>query len=233
MKVKIGPYKSWFGPYQLAEKLLFWWPKTKDEFGFPCDADIVHKFGEWLAHGYIKPEPQVGDIVEGGRERKKTKLHKFLLWLDEKKERKIKIHFDPWDSWSADHTLALIILPLLKQLDKTKHGAPFVDYEDAPKELLPPAGVVLESGHVDDNHFKRWDYVLGEMIFAFESTVDESWQEQFFPKDLNIQWKVLENGHREMISFLDGYDVEGMKAYEKRIQNGHTLFGKYYKCLWD
>ena len=24
MKVKIGPYKNWFGPYQLAEKILFW-----------------------------------------------------------------------------------------------------------------------------------------------------------------------------------------------------------------
>ena len=41
MKVHIGPYKNWFGPYQLAEKLLFWMDKDKD--------DKVHDFGSWLA----------------------------------------------------------------------------------------------------------------------------------------------------------------------------------------
>jgi len=233
VKVYIGPYKSWFGPYQLAEKLLFWIPKTKDEFGLPCDADIVHKFGEWLAYGKIAPEPEVGEIYDGDRGRNKTLIHKLLLWIDGKKERNISVHLDPWDTWSADHTLALIILPLLKALGDSKQGAPYVDYEDVPKELLPPVGVILESGHVDENHVKRWDYVLGEMIFAFESTVDESWQEQFFPEESNIRWKKLENGMTEMIGDLKGYDIEGMRAYEKRIQNGHTLFGKYYKCLWD
>jgi len=29
MYVKMGPYPSWFGPFQLAEKILFW--KDKDD----------------------------------------------------------------------------------------------------------------------------------------------------------------------------------------------------------
>ena len=41
MRVNIGPYKSWVGPYQIAEKILFWLDKNDDE--------RVHKFGEWLA----------------------------------------------------------------------------------------------------------------------------------------------------------------------------------------
>lgn len=233
MKVYIGPYKSWFGPYQLAKKLLFWWPKTKDALGFTCDAEIVHTFGEWLAYGKVAPEPEVGEVYDSDRGREYTKLHKLLLWLDEKKKRKIKIHLDPWDTWSADHTLALIILPLLKILHKSKQGAPCVDYEDVPEELHPPKGVVLEDGHVDDNHFKRWDYVLREMIFAFESTVDNSWQNQFFPEESNIRWKKLENGMTQMVGDFKGYDTGGMKLYEDRIQNGHKLFGKYYRCLWD
>jgi len=28
-------------------------------------------------------------------------------------------------------------------------------------------------------------------------------------------------------------DIEGMKAYQARITNGFTLFGKYYEGLWD
>jgi len=43
------------------------------------------------------------------------------------KDRKIKIQIDPWDTWSTDHTLSLIIHPLLVQLQKTKHGSPNVD----------------------------------------------------------------------------------------------------------
>jgi len=43
MHVKIGKYKNWFGPYQLAEAIMFWVPKEKDEYGFPHTADRVHK----------------------------------------------------------------------------------------------------------------------------------------------------------------------------------------------
>lgn len=48
MKVKIGPYKNWFGPYQLAEKLCFWAKETVvDEHGMKSKPDYVHNFGEW------------------------------------------------------------------------------------------------------------------------------------------------------------------------------------------
>ena len=41
MKVFIGDYVNFFGPYQIAEKILFWKDKYED--------DIVHDFGKWLA----------------------------------------------------------------------------------------------------------------------------------------------------------------------------------------
>ena len=56
------------------------------------------------------------------------------LWFDER-QQKIKVHIDHWDTWSMDHTLAPIILPMLIQLKETKHGAPHVDDKDVPKEL--------------------------------------------------------------------------------------------------
>lgn len=240
MKVKIGPYKTWFGPYQLAEKILFWVPKEKDEYGFPHTADRVHKFGEWIAHGNIKPEPEVGEVYDLDQEnRHNTLIYRFLLWLDSKKKRKISVQIDRWDTWSMDHTLALIILPMLKQLKDTKHGGPHVDDEDVPDYLrstaAPPLTEEQKNVHdVDSNHFKRWDWVLDEMIFAFNSEVDDSWEEQFHTGKGGLAFKKLENGMSELISTGDRtYDFEGRRVYQARISNGFRLFGKYYQSLWD
>jgi hypothetical protein len=238
MKVKIGKYESWYGPYQLAETLMFWVPKEKDEYGFPHTAERVHKFGEWLAHGSIEPEPTVGDIHKWG-DRPHTWLYKFLSWIHSKQERTIKVQIDRWDTWSMDNTLAHIILPMLKQLKETKHGGPYVDLKDVPKELH---GKKLtkkqkDNGEVDDKHFERWDWVLDEMIFAFETKVDDGrWEEQFETGESDLQWKKLEDGNYQMIhgpEHTREYDWEGRKAYQERISNGFRLFGKYYENLWD
>ena len=239
MRVKIGPYKDWFGPYQLAQKLMFWVPEEKDEYGFPHTADRVHRFGEWLAHGSVEPEAEVGEIRSWDRERPTTWLYKLLIWIESFKNRTIKVHIDRWDTWSMDHTLAHIVLPMLKQLKATKHGAPYVDLKDVPKELH---GKKLtkkqkDSGELDDKHFERWDWVLDEMIFAFETKVDDGrWEEQFETGTSDIQWKKLENGNSEMIRGPNDtkvYDWEGRKVYQERISNGFRLFGKYYENLWD
>jgi len=238
MKIKIGPYKDWFGPYQLAELLMFWVPKEKDEHGFLHTADRVHKFGEWLAHGKVLPEPKVGDTYTMWEDRPHTCLYKFLSWIHSKKERTIKVHIDRWDTWSMDDTLAHIILPMLKQLKETKHGAPYVDPKDVPKELH---GKKLtkkqkDNGEVDDKHFERWDWVLDEMIFAFDSKVNDGWEEQFETGEYDLQWKKLEGGMSEMVRGPNDtreYDWEGRKAYQERISNGFRLFGTYFENLWD
>jgi len=59
------------------------------------------------------------------------------IWFDRRTGQKQKIHIDRWDTWSMDHTLAPVILPMLVQLKATKHGAPCVDLEDVPEELRP------------------------------------------------------------------------------------------------
>lgn len=238
MKVYIGPYTNWLGPYQLAEKLMFWVPKEKDEYGFPQTADRVHKFGEWLAHGSIEPEPKEGDITFLGTDRPSTWVYKLLLWLDRKKKRKIEVRIDRWDLWSMDNTLAHIILPMLKGLKETKQGAPYVEDEDVPEHLQTTAAREQteeeKQWHTpDEHHFARWDWVLDEMIFAFNSELDDSWEEQFHSGNSDFGFKRLENGMSEMISIGDRkYDFEGRKVYQARISNGFRLFGKYYQGLW-
>ena len=237
MKVHIGPYKNWFGPYHLATKLCFWAKPVVDEHGFRDKPDWVHKFGEWLAHGSVEPEAEVGEVRSLTSERHNTWLYKLLLWLDKRRTRKIKVRIDRWDTWGMDHTLALITLPMLKQLQATKHGAPWVDDEDVPENLRSTSAPPLANEwDTDDNHFKRWDWVLDEMIFAFESKVDDSWEDQFHKGSSDLAFKKLENGFSELVTSENStrlVDWDGKKAYQKRISNGFRLFGKYYEGLWD
>ena len=239
MRVKIDGYKNWFGPYQLAKLLCFWAKPVKSEYDFESEPQWVHNFGEWLAHGSVEPEPKVGEISSWDRERHDTLLSRFLTWIHSKQKRTIKVQIDRWDTWSMDHTLGYIVLPMLKQLKATKHGSPFVDDKDVPAELRSTAAPPKENDYdTDENHFKRWDWVLDEMIFAFETKAGslEDWEDQFHTGEHDIQWKKLEGGNSEMIrgpNDTSKYDMKGRKAYQKRISNGFRLFGKYFENLWD
>jgi hypothetical protein len=148
---------------------------------------------------------------------------------DERETIGTQIIIHPYDTWNMDHTLALIILPMLKQLKETKHGAPAVEFQDVPEELHPSAEEItnLYHGDTDKNYFKRWDYVLDEMIWAFEQKCRDDWEADYYK---------MEEGAGD--GFPGGYklvweDPEGRKAHQERISNGFRLFGKYYENLWD
>lgn len=244
MRVKIGPYKNWIGPYQLAEMICFWAKKEKDEYGIPRKPDWVHDFGEWLAYGSVKPEPAEGETYSlFDDDRKPTWLNRFLTWIDSKKSRTVDVRIDPWDTWSMDCTLGYIVRPMLRQLKETKHGAPMVDLEDVPEELRPSEeeqAAYDRDGTTDENFFARWDWVLDEMIFAFDSLnggPNEDWEHQFTTGDYDFRWKKIdEKGTSEMIhgpNHTAETDWDARKAYAERIANGFRLFGKYFQALWD
>lgn len=244
MKVKIGRHKSWFGPYQLASALCFWVRPVKDEYGVSDKPKWVHKFGEWLAHGKIRPEPKAGEVFDMWEDRPQTWLYKLLLWIDKKKKRRIYVHIDRWDTWSMDTTLGYIVRPMLEHLKSTKHGSPWVDDEDVPENLRSTAARELTqeekgTGHVDDNHHARWEWVLNEMIFAFESLdggANQDWEEQFTTGEYDFRWRKNDDDTSTMVhgpNHTAETDWEGRKAYADRIQNGFRLFGKYFQSLWS
>jgi len=164
--------------------------------------------------------------------------HNFLYKLGIKNEPKVSVHIDDFDTWSMDHTLSYIIEPMLKQLKATKQGSPFVDPEDVPSELRPTKKELTEytkNGETDSKFFERWDWVMGEMIFAFESK-HEDWEEQFQSGEHDTHWIELDNDRSEMVKGPNDtfeIDWEGRTAYQERISNGFRLFGKYYEGLWD
>lgn len=148
MKVIIGPYEHWFGPYQLADVL--------QRFGFSekfCD-----KFGEYLD---------------------KTWISVFLNYFNKKQKRKVFVKIHPYDIWNSDHTLALIILPMLKEFAKQEELSPNVDDEDVPTQLKSSSATSVDEWEQDENFHKRWKFVLNEMIFAFEEIVQDSHVPEF------------------------------------------------------
>ena len=238
MKVYIGPHKNWFGPYQLAEKILFWMNKHED--------DRVHKFGQWLA-GDSKKELNLSNVLV--EDIQSNALCKFLTWVDSKKKREISVHIDKYDTWNMDGTLTYIILPMLKQLKATKHGSPYVDDADVPENLRSTSAPPKENEwDTDGNHHLRWDWVIDEMIWAFEQHhPDTDWEKQFHSGKHDWQWKESETEYANPITgkmekcsqMLQGpnhthkYDEVGAKIHSDRMDNGFRLMGKYFRNLWD
>jgi len=228
MKVRIRNKPSWFGPYQLAEVLCFWAKKEHDEVGFERTADWVHNFGAWLGGG-------------PNRDGWLTKLLQCVYDVRCKLPwNKDTIRIDYHDTWSMDHTLSPIILPMLKQLKATKHGYGMIDDEDVPKELRSIYALPREIWEWDGNAEARFDWVLNEMIWSFEQMCDENSEEKFWitkPKmDCEHMQEPFEEGQmtREIKWKVEGkLDTDGLRAHNERIQHGLTLFGKYFRTLWD
>lgn len=189
MKVKIGNYRNrWIAQWPhynyMNKKYNFNWSEnqTKGENIREKIEDII----QWVLN------------------------HTVNLYLDTLKEQKIKVKIDPWDTWAMDHTLACIIFPMLVQLKKQQNSAPPVDDEDVPENLrsinAPPKEYDWDT---DDFFFQRWNYVLDQMLFAFELKAMDDWMEPFYNTDK----------HR-------------IKEIHTKIDNGLRLFGKYYEALW-
>ena len=225
MKIYKSNYRNhWVSPYTVLEYVFFWtaWSRCGRNRGIVEDRDYVdHPAWVERATEYISP------------------VCRAIQWILDRVHPQISyVHIDRYDTWSMDHTLADIILPMLQQLQKTKHGAPFVDDEDVPEELRSTAAEPKENEwDTDSNHFRRWDYVLDEMIWAFEQKVTDDAESQFFDHSAyNITDRA---GRREWIDDINNsvsktkYDEAGHRVWLARKANGFRLFGKYFEGLWD
>ena len=219
MKVYISKYRDhWISPYTICEKICWWREIDYDE--------------PWVER-VVKI---LGPVMD---------LYKKTLDFIHPPINYVKI--DNYDTWNMDSTLSPIILPMLKQLKKDKHGAPYVDDADVPANLCSTTSAAKkakkEQGDTDGNHFKRWDWILDEMIWAFEELVDDTWEEQYFSGKSDIVWvpsKELDAKGRPLTYEMKKgtrdtrkYDKKGWTKHSARIDNGVRLFGKYYRALWD
>lgn len=207
MRAYIGPYKNWWGPYQIA--------------------DLLQYVG--VSEGRCK---RIGKRLDS------TPLRNFCEWIHARKTRKVKIRIDHYDVWGMDHTLALIVVPMLKLLKEKKQGAPLVDDEDVPEHLKSTSAPPLTEEEIntstpDANWFPRWDYIIDEIIWSFEQVLDEESESKFsWDKDPSKPSNEPGISFRESMDRVE-FDHDGYQAHQDRIQNGMCLFGKYLRGMWD
>lgn len=202
MKVYLSkPRYHWISPYTILEKVFFWREIEYDE-------PLIEKLSNMLMP-FSKAYQKVMDFI-----------HPEVNY----------VKIDYWDTWSMDHTLSPIILPMLVQLQKTKQGSPNVDDEDVPEYLRSTSAPAKENEwDTDDNWHKRWEWVMNEMIWAFTQLNDDDNEGQFYDHP------EVDKSEKDLSKLISNIkcDYDGLRAHNERIQNGLCLFGKYYRGLWD
>jgi len=80
---------------------------------------------------------------------------------NEEDVRQIDVQIDKWDTWSLDHTPALIIYPALLKFKKDKTGVPsaFIPITDPYRDYTDEEYAQAQ---------KAWDEVVDHMIWSFE-----------------------------------------------------------------
>jgi hypothetical protein len=163
-------------------------------------------------------------------------------------DRRSIIKFNRSDFLCIDSTLSDIILPLVKEVKREKQGVPCIDNEDVPEELRTEEDLFSKCNHSDKEMellTAKWDYVLDEIIFAFEKLKEGGWEDEFHSGHIDFKFVPVDKEGNEVpeeeaeLFRMDRgpndtskLDIEGLKAMDARIQNGTMLFGKYYRALW-
>lgn len=225
VKVKVGPYTSDLIPvrsWELAYEVFRSGAPFHDEKDWNALDKIVYKIFEKL-YDLFRP---------------------INRWSNNRR-RNIKIHIDNYDVWSMDHTLALIIVPMLKKLKEVKHGCPHVDSDDVPEFLRPnkkDLKIFDEFGKTDSNWEARWNWVLNEMIWTFEQHAMEDDSAQFHHNSDNLGiiygepdaegYRQLTFGPKDPTKSKHFYDRDAHMKHDERKANGRRLFAKYYPALW-
>jgi hypothetical protein len=209
MKVFIGKYKNWVGPYQIADLL--------QKVG--VSEDRCHEIGEKLSETWLQ---NICVWIE-----------------DKRPNRKVKVKIHNYDHWNAYHTLAEVIHPVLVSLRANKHGSGGIDDADVPEKLRTTSAEPKENDwDSDSNVHVRYEWALDEMIFAFANIIDDSWEDTFDSGVIDFYFEPCNDGSgcSEMMTGPNHTHVRdnvGYTAYQDRIQHGTYLFGKYFQTLWD
>lgn len=165
-------------------------------------------------------------------------------------ERKISVQIEKFDTWSLDHTLALIILPALIQLKATKHGVPgeFANVGGEDYNEQCSFDFYKESYNAAFNEkIKEWDEVLDKMIWSFQQIALEDYDSKYHHGKAKYDYVEVDKLYpnpvtgkmEKLYQMVDKnpdehwYDHVGHMLHEDRIQEGLELFGKYFRNLWD
>lgn len=163
----------------------------------------------------------------------------YVPW-DEEGNREINVEIHDYDTWNMDSTLALVILPMLKQLKETKQGAPgsMPAFSQVSHYYSQETMAFYEEDNDvawDEGH-KQWEEILDKMIWSFEQLL-EDWEDQYHSGEYDVLWEDVEGTDCKLMvhgpKHTHTFDFKGYSKHLERIKEGFRLFGQYYMDLWD
>jgi hypothetical protein len=165
-------------------------------------------------------------------------------------DRHTKVTIERFDTYSLDHTLALVILPALLQLKENQQGIPnqFVQNVGGADYDNQDSFDFYKETHDDAFQIacKNWEITLDKMIWSFYQVALVDWEELYHHGTPKFEWVKSDipytnpaNGKVEdtfqMVDLNPNehwIDMEGLTIHRERIEEGLELFGKYYLNLW-
>ena len=210
MKVSLGPYLNWWGPYQIFGLLNhIGISKNRTDYWADKSPEWFTNFCQWI-HDKRKRKTKI-KIDEYDVWSMDTTLAIIILpMLIKLKEQK---HGIPGNMTALTYTS-----------NSSQHSFDFYEEGDS---------LSHETGS------SQWDEIMDKMIWSFEQLQpDCDWEEQYwntkpeldlseYPEDegkdiIPVRWKV-EGDH----------DRSGYMNKKKKIDEGLLLFGKFFRSLWD
>jgi hypothetical protein len=139
---------------------------------------------------------------------------------------RIEIH--PWDTYSAYHTLSLVIYPMLLAFknDVVEKGAvpsDFFQEIDVSDKTEEEALAIHEAAY--NKALEMWLAVIDKMIWSFGEIKDDYDGEQKF---FGIKFD------EAITNIEDRYDIDkdGLNDYYQKVDEGLALFARHYRSLW-
>lgn len=203
MKVNIGPFLTWWGPYQLADLL--------QKVG--VSEDRCHSIGKWLA------ETWVADVCQWIDDKRSRTI-------------KVKIHkYDCWNADGTFALIAEPLLRAF--VEQGIRGVPIMlDYEDyGPYADRIKQGEESNCGLSDTElpaeeveflwsvKVNVWWAVLQSMIYAFHQINNDEWEMKLYD-DFTV--------HGDSKRWF-----AEIKQEQERIDQGLLYFGKYMRAIWN
>jgi hypothetical protein len=186
LKIYIGPYLKWWGPYQIADLLKF--------VGVP--KELREKIGKRLAD-----TPLLG-ICEWIHARRKRTV-------------KIRIdNYDVWGMDSTIALIALPLLKKLKEKKQGSPHVDDEDVPEHLRvaAATPLTEEEQHCGYPDNNFHLRWEWVVDEIIWGFENMIaDDEGKTEFYKEgrlDLEAHKKFHDRIQNAMCLF--GKYLQGM-----------------------
>jgi hypothetical protein len=155
MKIKIGPYLNWWGPYQIADLLQH----------VGVSEDTCHKIGEKLA------ATPLNAICEWIHERRKRTS---VIRIDK---------YDTWSMDSTLAPIILPMLIQLKSL-KHGSPCDMLGFQQTSNSAQYCFDFYREDDdRADAAGHAEWSAIMSKMIWSFEQLSNDDWEEQFFKDD--------------------------------------------------